>query len=173
MLCYTNEQMLEPKLPRSMLSMPSPLIHHHSFPPPSPFFPSSIISASPTAPIPRPLRPPPLPHLAAIKLLLPQFPIDLIVRLTHPPPQPLPPFGPGLIPRPPHPVPEILRAMPARVQLGEQGQELGHLGLLGFGGRGRVGGGHGVEEGPGGAAEGFNVRGAVGGEGGYFSFFFL
>lgn len=87
------------------------------------------------------------------------------MRLAHPPPEPLPPLHPRLVPPPRHPSLKVLRARPARVQAREEGEELPHFGLLGGGGVGGVGGGEGVEEGPGGAAEGVDVGGAVGWEG--------
>lgn len=115
-----------------------------------------------TPPIPPPTPPPLLPP-PALKLPLPQLPIDLVMRLAHPPAQRLPPLHPRPVAPRPHPRLEILRARPARVQARKEGQELLHLGLLGGGCGGRVGGREGVEEGPGGAAEGFDVGGAVGG----------
>lgn len=88
------------------------------------------------------------------------------MRLAHPPAQPLPPFDPGLVAPARHPGLQVLRARPARVQAREEREELPHLRLLGGRGAGRVVGAEGVEEGPGGAAEGVDVRGAVWGEGG-------
>lgn len=87
------------------------------------------------------------------------------MRLAHPAPQPLPPLHPRRVAPPPHPRPEVLGARPARVQAREEGQELPHLRLLGRRGGGRVRGRERVQEGPGGAAEGVGVRGAVGGRG--------
>lgn len=86
---------------------------------------------SATPPIPRPSPPPLLQaHRPTIKRLLPQLDIDLIMRLTHPTHQPPPPRQPLSLKRilpPPHPRLEILRAVPARVEPAEQGQELFHL----------------------------------------------
>lgn len=87
------------------------------------------------------------------------------MRLAHPPPQSLPPLHPRLVPPPRHPLPKVLRARPARIQLPEQLQELPHFGLLRWCGDRRVRAAHGVQERPGGAAKGLDVGGAVGGEG--------
>ncbi|TGO20278.1 hypothetical protein BPAE_0316g00090 [Botrytis paeoniae] len=57
---------------------------------------------------------------------------------------------------------EIGGAGPAGVELGEEAHEGGDVGAVGGGGAAGVGGGECVQEGPGGAAEGFNVGGAVG-----------
>lgn len=98
-----------------------------------------------------PPRPPPLLPKPTIKLLLPQLPVNLIMRLTHPPPKLLPPTQLRLIPptRVRHPRPEIVRAHPARVQLGKEPQEALHVLLVLCGGLFGVCGGHGVQEGPG------------------------
>ncbi len=86
--------------------------------------------------------------------------------LTHPPSQPLPPLHPRFIPLQSHPRLEILRARPARIQFREKSEELAHFGLLSWRGCLGVGGAEGVEESPGGAAESFDVGGAIGGLGG-------
>ena len=85
-----------------------------------------------------PARSPPLLPLPTIKLLLSQFPINLIMRLTHPSSQTLPAFHPWLISLPAHPLSEIVRAYPAWVELREEGEELLHFGLLSYGSTGRV-----------------------------------
>ena len=82
-----------------------------------------------------PILPPSPPSLLpkpTIKLLLPQLPIHLIMRLAHPRPEILPPTQPRLIPtrRLSHPRPEVIRAHPARVQAREEREEAAHLGLL-------------------------------------------
>lgn len=73
------------------------------------------------------------------------------MRLTHPPPKICSP--PQFWPIPPtrlrHPIPEIIRAYPARVKLREDGQERAHFVLFLGGGVRGVGGCEGVEEGPG------------------------
>jgi len=60
-----------------------------------------------------PSRPPPLLPLRTIKLLLPQLPVNLVVRLTHP----LPKLVPTLRPHPTlhHKLLEILGTHPARI----------------------------------------------------------
>lgn len=65
---------------------------------------------------------PPLLPKPTIKLLLPKLPINLIMRLAHPPPKLLPTLQFGLIPstRMRHPCLEIIRTYPARVQLREE-----------------------------------------------------
>ncbi len=117
-------------------------------------FPSYSYAPSPplhlyTLPTPLPPRPPPLLPPPTLKLLLPQLPINLIMRLTHPPAQLPPPPHPRPIPLLRHPLLEILGAGPAGVEAREEVQELGHFALLGGGCGGGVGGGEGVEEGPG------------------------
>ena len=77
---------------------------------PSSPLPQSIAS-SVLPPCPPSLLPP-----RTLKLLLAQLPIDLIMRLAHPPPQPRPSFNPRLVPPFPHPLLEILCACPARIQ---------------------------------------------------------
>lgn len=84
------------------------------------------------------------------------------MRLAHPFPEFIPALRPHLILH--HKILEILRANPTRVEFGEERHEGGYVGAVGGGGIGGVGGGEGVQERPGGAAEGFNVRGAVGRE---------
>ena len=93
--------------------------------------PHYIYVESITPPI-LPPSPPPLLPKPTIKLLLPQLPIHLIMRLTHPRPEILPPTQPRLIPprRLRHPRPEVIRAHPARVQAREEREEAAHLGLL-------------------------------------------
>ena len=82
------------------------------------------------------------------------------MRLTHPPPKVIPIAHPRLI-AVFHPRSEIIGARPARVHFAEQGEELLCFALLGEGGALGVGGCHGVQEGPGGAAELLDVWGAV------------
>lgn len=79
-----------------------------------------------------PPRPPPLLPKPTIKLRLPQLPINLIMRLTHPPSKLLPPAKLGLVipTRVRHPALEIIRAYPARIQSGEKFQEPAHILLL-------------------------------------------
>lgn len=117
-----------------------------------------------TSPIPPP-RPPSLLPPPTIKLLLPQLPINLVVRLAHPPPQPLPPFHPRLVPLFLNPGLEVLGADPAGIDFGEEREERAHFALLCGCGTGGVGGRDAVQEGPGVVSEGVNVRGAVGGKG--------
>lgn len=118
------------------------------------------LAQSITAPVP-PAGPPPLLPPPALKLPLAQLAIDLVVRLAHPPPEPLAPLHPRLVAPAPHPPLKVLGARPARVQPRKQRQELPHLRLLGRGRGGRVRGRERVQERPGGAAERFHVRGAV------------
>ena len=108
------------------------------------------INQSITPPI-LPPSPPPLLPKPTIKLLLPQLPIHLIMRLTHPRPEILPAPQPRLIPsrRLGHPRPEVIRAHPAGIQAREEREEGAHFGLLLRAGFGGVGGCEGVEEGPG------------------------
>ena len=115
---------------------------------------------SSTTPSIFPARPPPLLPLVTIKALLPQLHINSIMRLTHPPPKLISIAHPRLIPVL-HPRPEIVRARPARVHLAEQADELLRLALLRERGSLGVGGGHGVQERPGGAAELLDVWRAV------------
>jgi hypothetical protein len=118
-------------------------------------------SQSITSPI-LPPRPPPLLPLSTLKHILSQFPINLIMRLTHPPPEHISPLQARLIPLRLHPRLEIVGADPARVKLGEEREELRHLRLvLGRCGRG-VGRCQRVEERPGAGAQGVDVGGAVG-----------
>lgn len=63
-----------------------------------------------------------------------------------------------------HPVLEVFRAYPARVQLAKRREESLGFGLELWGGICRVGCGNGMEERPGGAPKGFDVGWAVGGE---------
>lgn len=98
--------------------------------------------------------PPPLLPKSTVKNRLAQLLIHLIMRLAHPPPKLLPPTDLRLVaPRGlSHPVPEILSAHPAGIQLREDVQEGAHLGLLGLGCGVGVCGCEGVQEGPGRAA---------------------
>ena len=82
------------------------------------------------------------------------------MRLTHPPPEIIPIAHARLI-AVFHPGSEIIGARPARVHLAEQADELLRFALLGEGRSFGVGGCHGVQEGPGGAAELLDVWGAV------------
>ena len=82
------------------------------------------------------------------------------MRLTHPLAKLIPIAHPRLI-TVLHPRPEIVRARPARVHLAEQADELLCLALLRELRSLRVGGGHGVQERPGGAAELLDVWRAV------------
>lgn len=105
---------------------------------------NSIVSHIPSIPTHRPSKyksitppilppsPPPLLPKPTIKFLLPQLPIHLIMRLTHPRPEIRPPPQPRLITstRLRHPVPEIIRTHPAGVQARENLQERPHLALL-------------------------------------------
>jgi hypothetical protein len=79
-----------------------------------------------------PSSPPPLLPKPAIKLLLPQLSIHLIMRLAHPPPKLRPTAQPRLITptRMRHPRLEIIRAHPARVQPREQLEKPLHVPLL-------------------------------------------
>lgn len=103
-----------------------------------------------TPPIPPP-RPPPLLPKPTIKLPLPQLPIHLIMRLTHPHPKFSPPAQPRLVAsaRLRHPRTEVVRAYPAGVESGEDGEEGAHVGLLDGGCGCGVSCCEGVEEGPG------------------------
>jgi hypothetical protein len=92
------------------------------------FYTNFLLSVTP--PISPPIPPPLLPR-ATIKLRLAQLPVNLIVRPTHPQPELLTPAHSRLILRPAHPILEVLRANPARIQLGEQGEELTGFGLQG------------------------------------------
>jgi hypothetical protein len=112
-----------------------------------------------------PPRPPPFLPPRTIKTLLPQLFINRIMRLAHPRAKLAPIADPWRVLR--HPALEVLGAHPARVQLAERGEEGLGFGLELRGGLCGVCGGDGVEECPGGAPEGFDVGGAVGGEGGY------
>jgi hypothetical protein len=87
------------------------------------------------------------------------------VRPAHPESKHILPFDPGRVARLRHPVAEVVGADPARVQLGEEGEELLRFALKAGWGRGGVGRGKGMQEGPGAAAELFNVGRAVGVEG--------
>lgn len=96
-----------------------------------------------------PTRPPPLLPKSAIKLLLAQLPIDLIMRLAHPIPKIVPPPQSRPISLLRHPRLEVLCARPARVQPREEAEETAHLALLFLGCGLRVHGCEGVEQGPG------------------------
>ena len=120
-----------PKLHGSMLYI-HPNAPHHTHTTQNP---KSLITSPILPPRPPPLLPPP-----TIKFLLPQLPINLIMRLTHPLAQPLPPLHSWLVSPPAHPLLEILRADPAGIDLREQGEERAHVGLLLGRGGGRVGG---------------------------------
>lgn len=84
------------------------------------------------------------------------------MRLAHPLAELLAVADPGRIPVFLHPRAEIVGADPAGVEFGEEGEELFGFLLVGWGGLDGVGGGEGVEEGPGAAAELVDVWGAVG-----------
>lgn len=121
----------------------------------SPFVASDRSVAPPILPP----SPPPFFPEPTIKLLLAEFPIDLIMRLTHPRSKVRPSAEPRLVAPTGirHPLPEILRAPPTRIQPGEEPQERAHLALLLLRGLFGVCSGHGVEECPGGAAEDLDV----------------
>ena len=106
------------------------------------------VNESITPPIP-PSVPPPLLPRPTVKLALAQLPINLVMGPAHPQPKLLPSTHPRLILRPDHPILEILRAHPARIQLGEEGEELKGFGLQGFRGGCGVVGRHGVQQCPG------------------------
>ncbi len=82
--------------------------------------------------------------------------------LAHPGPQLFAPSHARLVAGPPHPVPEIVGAHPARVELREQMHELLHVTLLYGGGLFRVAGGDAVEKCPAVSAERVDVGGTVG-----------
>lgn len=109
--------------------VPQPL---YPTPPPHP---QSTPLPIPTPPPPLPLSPPTIPNP------LPQPAINLIMSLTHPHSQPLPPFHPRRIPFLVHPRCELGRARPAWVEAPKQVQEGAHLGLFGGGCVGGVAGG--------------------------------
>ena len=109
-----------------------------------------------------PSRPPPLLPLIAIKLILPQLPIDFIMRLTHPLPKRISALCSDFILA--HEILEILCTHPARVQFSEESHELLNVRLVYGSGILGVGGGYGVEEGPGRTAELFDIWGAVSGK---------
>jgi hypothetical protein len=114
---------------------------------------------SPTSPI-LPPSPPSFFPLVAVKAALPQLLINRIVRLTHPAPKVVSVAHAGLV-TVFHPRPEIVGARPARVHFAEQADELLRFVLLGEGRSLGVGGCHGVQESPGGAAELLDVWRAV------------
>lgn len=104
-----------------------------------------------------PPSPPPLLPSPTVKLLLPQLDIDRIVRLTHPLSKLVSTRHPRRIPPFVHPAPEIVRAHPARIKLPKQRYELLCFGLSCRCRRRGVVGRHCVEEGPGAAAQGFDI----------------
>lgn len=87
------------------------------------------------------------------------------MRLTHPPPQPLPPFHPRFIPLLLHPSLEIFGADPAGIYSGEEGKKGAHFALLCGGGLGGVGRGDTMQERPSVVSESVNIWGTVWGEG--------
>jgi hypothetical protein len=114
---------------------------------------------SPTPPV-LPPSPPSFFPFVTVKAALAQLLIDRIVRLTHPPPKVIPIAHSRLIAIF-HPRPEIVGTRPARIHFAEQADELLRFALLGRGRSFGVGGRHGVQEGPGGAAELLDVWRAV------------
>ena len=133
---------------RSLLPNHNIYLSEHIFIQPS--ISATLIERSITPPI-LPTRTPPLLPKPTIKLLLPQFPIHLVMRPTHPIPEFLTSTQPRLI-RPAwlrHPIPEVIRAYPAWIQARENSQERPHLGLLFVGGPHWVRSCEGMKEGPG------------------------
>lgn len=96
----------------------------------------------------------------AIETALAQLDINRIMRLAHPLAKLIPIADPRLI-AVLHPRSKIVGAHPTRVHLAKQADELLRLHLLRERRSLRVVGRHGVQEGPGGAAELFDVRRAV------------
>lgn len=121
--------------------------------------PETLLQTPSTTPPILPPCPPPLLPLTTIKHLLPQLPIHLVMRLAQP--------AAKLIPAPrldllfPQIGLEILGADPARVEFRKEMHKVLQIGLLLGSGRGRVGGGDGVEESPGAPAELLDVGRAV------------
>lgn len=109
-------------------------------------------------------RHPPLPPQVAVECGLAQLPIHLIVRPAQPPPELVPPTHAGGLAG--DVCLKVLGAPPAGVKSREEPDKGGEIPLLGGRSTFRVSGRDAVEEGPGGATEGFDVRGAVGSRGG-------
>jgi hypothetical protein len=82
------------------------------------------------------------------------------MRLTHPPPKVVPVAHPRLV-AVFHPRSEVVGARPARVHFAEQADKLLRFALLGESWSLGVGGRHGVQEGPGRAAELLDVWRAI------------
>lgn len=106
---------------------------------------------------PLPPSPPPLLPPSTIKFLLAQFLIHLIMRLAHPSPQRLTTLharrmAPASLRSIGHPVLEIRRTRPARVELTHEREEGAHVALLACGCRDGICGADAVKEGPGRAA---------------------
>ena len=107
-----------------------------------------------------PSSPPSFFPLVAVKAALSQLYVDRVVSLTHPPSKLVPIAHPGLV-AVFHPRSEVVGTRPARVHLAEQADELLCFALLRKGWSLGIGGCHGVQEGPSGAAELLDVRWAV------------
>lgn len=119
-------------------------------------------NVSTTSPILPPGPPPFLPP-PAIEHVLAKFDIDSVMRLAHPPPKLFATADPRRISVTAHPLLEVPRAVPAWVQLREGRHESAGLRLQGRRGVCGVRAGYRVQQGPRGAAELFDIWGAIGG----------